>query len=114
MSYLFTVDFHQQHGAGVIEQAIELTADPLAPANRWANEQSWTADDNDKRCFMVGYMTVTIGNLLDALGFPQQGPNVDQVSWLAIGDTCPACGMEGGPGPTPGSYSGCPTCGWCA
>ena len=26
---------------------------------------------------------------------------------------CPACGMTGGPGPTPGSLSGCPTCGYC-
>lgn len=85
MSYLFTVDFHQRYAAGV-EQAIELMADPLGPANAWAREQSSPIDAIDKRWFTVGYMTGVIGYLLDALGFPEQGPNVNQMSWLSIAD----------------------------
>lgn len=50
-------------------------------------------------------------------GYLMDADCVHGVVWYECPDCplpCPECGQTGGPGPTPGSFSGCPTCGWCA
>jgi len=85
---LLTVDFHQRYSdvAGRVDAAIVTVADVYAPARKWAEESSFPVDDEAERCFTIGYLTATIRGLLDALGAPEQGPNIDQRSWLPDDD----------------------------
>ena len=79
---LLTADFHQRCSASKVDAAIAIVADVHAPARKWAEESSFPVNDEAERCFTIGYLTGTIQGLLDALGAPKQGPNINQCSWL--------------------------------
>lgn len=80
---LMTADFHQRYGDGSIRSAMKLTLDPHAPADQWeAEHPEWAPDPTANACYTIGYLTATIGSLLNVLGYPEHGPNVDQHSWL--------------------------------
>ena len=81
-----TVGFHQKYSQGAIRRAVELLGDVHAPARSWADEHGYAPNQDAQQCFTVGYLTATVGSLLDALGLPEHGPNVDQHSWL-VDDT---------------------------
>lgn|GEM_PF-5345321 len=84
---MMTVDFHQRCSSGTIQRVIALLADVKAPARAYADEQpDWTLDSTAEMCFTIGYLSSTVGSLLDALGFPEHGPNVNQWSWLPDDD----------------------------
>lgn len=83
---LLTADFYQSFSTDTVDAAINTIADVYAPARKWAEESSFPVDDEAERCFTIGYLTGTIRGLLNALGAPEQGPNINQRSWLPDDD----------------------------
>lgn len=78
-----TAEYHQRfHVFGTATRAMEILADPHAPAREWERENGWGSDRAARNAFTIGTLTATIGGLLDVLGFPVQGPAVGQRSWL--------------------------------
>lgn len=78
-----TVEFHQRHGGSSIVRTIELLRDVHAPAREYLAEHPQFAPNVEADlCYTIGYLTATIGSLLDVLGFPEHGPNLNQHSWL--------------------------------
>jgi hypothetical protein len=62
---------------------LKLVDDPWGPARTYSAEHpefraSWEAD----AAYTVGYLSSTVGALLDLLGYPRQGPVRNQRSWL--------------------------------
>lgn len=80
---MMTVEFHQRHGRSSIARTIELLRDVHAPAHQYATEHPQFAPNTEADlCYTIGYLTATIGSLLDVLGYPGHGPNLNQLSWL--------------------------------
>lgn len=76
---MMTAELHQSLAQSTIDRAITLLADVMAPAREWAAEHGYSDGHKD---FTIGFLTGTVGHLLDALGFPEHGPNEGQWSWL--------------------------------
>lgn len=81
-----TAEWYQRSSDGTVRRAIEVLGDVHAPARAWAVQYGREPNVEADVFFTVGYLTGTIRGLLDALGFPEQGPNVDQHSWLPNDD----------------------------
>lgn len=78
-----TAEYYQSHADRTAAMTIELLADVREPARQYAFEHPQFAPDRiADDCFTIGYLTATIESLLDAMGYPKQGPKIDQRSWL--------------------------------
>lgn len=83
---MITADYGLRYAHGNARAAIVLLADVHAPAREWAAEHGYPPDIDADRCFTLGYLRGTIEGLLDALGYPEHGPSLNQVSWLVEDD----------------------------
>ena len=92
---MMTADFHQRYSGSTVPSAMRFLADPHAGAREF-----WAGDPDRLRegdyPFTCGAALATIGSLLDVMGCPEHGPNVDQRSWLLDDDE--AEGDEGDEG----------------
>lgn len=81
---MMTVEYHQRYAQAHIADAIKLIADVDAPRRQCLAERpDWT---DLSVHYTIGYLTQTVAGLLDALGYPEHGPNVDQHAWLPFID----------------------------
>ncbi len=76
-----TAEFHQRYSQPAITRAIALTADVYEPSREWAAEHGRPEWANDPH-YTIGALLGTVQGLLDALGYPEHGPNIVQHSWL--------------------------------
>lgn len=77
-----TADFHRRYSAGAAARAMLILRDPHAPGREYCAEQGCDFDRAADYAFTVGTLVATVGSLLDAMGYPEHGPDVDQRSWL--------------------------------
>ena len=82
---MMTADFHQRFRGPSIALAIRFLADPHAAARElFADDVGGLREGNYP--VTCGAAIGLVGVLLDALGYPENGPNVGQRSWLPIDD----------------------------
>lgn len=81
-----TADFYMRYSDSTAHRAMQILADPHKPAREWAIEHGFAPNPDHEAHFTIGTLTATLGSLLDALGYPEQGPSVNQYSWLPDDD----------------------------
>lgn len=69
----FTADFHARQLDGRLHDAIALLRDVDAPMRKFCAEHNY---DEPMPHYTIGYLRATLAGLIDACGYPQQGPNL--------------------------------------